>query len=152
MLSCSIDAYANATKFTPDSKPFNLDGFESVGLCTDVYDGDTCKVVFPNKDCVDACYKWTIRMMGYDAPEIRGPTKDLGVAARDLLRSKILGKCVYVKCLEMDKYGRVLAYIHEIDPVATNGLHKISDTTVNDYILNTAVGAYEYTGGTKMVL
>ena len=34
--------------------------------------------------------------------------KELAVKARDHLRSLILGRCVFMQCLEQDKYGRIL--------------------------------------------
>ena len=37
-------------------------------MMIDVYDGDTCKVVFDLNGCLN---KWNVRMEGYDSPEMR---------------------------------------------------------------------------------
>jgi hypothetical protein len=141
----TLQAIANCRR---DSPVFDLKGHTAVGLGVDVHDGDTCKVVFPNPDNSAVFYKWTIRMMGYDAPELKGETKEAAIVVRDLLKSKVLDRPVYVECLGLDKYGRLLANLYEIDQ--TTG--KVAATeSINAFILRETanVGTYAYFGGTK---
>ena len=60
------------------TKLFSMDGEIKLCKVVDVYDGDTCKVVFKLKNKL---YKWNIRMYGYDSPEMRvsknNPNRDL---------------------------------------------------------------------------
>lgn len=92
---------------------FSLNGYKTYAKCVYVYDGDTIHVVFkmPNSS---ECFKWVIRMMGIDTPEMK--TKNLvekakAVQSRDFLKGKILDKVVILDCLEFDKYGRLLGNI-----------------------------------------
>ena len=92
---------------------FSLNGYKTYAKCVYVYDGDTVHVVFkmPNSS---ECFKWVIRMMGIDTPEMK--TKNLtekakAVQSRDFLKGKILDKVVILDCLEFDKYGRLLGNI-----------------------------------------
>lgn len=66
----------------------------------------------------DKCYKWVIRLMGIDTPEIKAKNateKAAAVAARDFLRGLILDKVIIIKCLEFDKYGRLLGNLFTTD-------------------------------------
>lgn len=92
---------------------FSLNGYKTYAKCVYVYDGDTIHVVFkmPNSS---ECFKWVIRMMGIDTPEMK--TKNLvekakAIQSRDFLKGKILDKVVILDCLEFDKYGRLLGNI-----------------------------------------
>jgi micrococcal nuclease len=80
-----------------------------------VYDGDTCTCV------VDLGFKTylriKVRLVGVDTPEIR--TKDLeektrGIATRDWLRERILGKKVLLHTKDKGKFGRWLGTIWEL--------------------------------------
>ena len=94
---------------------FSLDGSFLQCKVVNVYDGDTCKVVFPFSEKM---YRWNIRLTGYDTPEMRPPKnqenreleKQLAYKARDFLTSKVMNtnQLVYIKCGEFDKYGRLL--------------------------------------------
>ena len=125
---------------------FNLEGQVKICKVVDVYDGDTCKVVF---ETFGELYRWTIRMNGYDCPEMR-PSKKLenrdeikknAIISRDFLKSKVMNEnqLVYIKCGDFDKYGRLLGtiYINEND-----------DKSINDLMIENKHG-YEYHGGTK---
>src|SRR5690606_37397428 len=81
-------------------------------VITDVYDGDTVTAD------IDLGFRtWRhgerLRLYGIDAPEMRGADKAAGTAARDALRSMVLGKEVIVCTIEdrTGKYGRYLARI-----------------------------------------
>jgi micrococcal nuclease len=77
-----------------------------------VYDGDTITVdidlgfgVFYKKQ--------KIRLMGINAPELKGDERENGLIVRDWLREKILNKEVIIKTIKdkKGKYGRYLGYI-----------------------------------------
>jgi endonuclease YncB( thermonuclease family) len=92
---------------------FSLNGYKTYAKCVYVYDGDTIHVVFkmPNSS---ECFKWVIRMMGIDTPEMKTKNtveKAKAVQSRDFLKGKILDKVVILDCLEFDKYGRLLGNI-----------------------------------------
>ena len=117
-------------------KPFTFKGQEKEAKIVAVYDGDTCKAVFPLNG---ELYKWTIRVNRIDTPELK--TKNVlessfGHEVRDVLRSKILDKVVKLKCDNFDKYGRLLAEIY------------VNGESVNQFLIDNKY-AFEYDGGTK---
>ena len=126
-----------------DIPEFSLCGLTLKGKIVEVYDGDTCKIVLPLQNTL---YKFTCRLSGIDAPEMK-PRKDkpnrdaeiiLAKKARqellkliipnnsafentDIKKEDICGeleknkKLVTVKCLEFDKYGRLLVELFTQD-------------------------------------
>ena len=110
----------------PEIPYFSLSG--KIYKCTivDIYDGDTITVIFKFSG---KYYKWKVRMLGYDSPEIRISKKDqlreekkkLGIDAREYLREIIQKnstcclhkKYYYIKCGKFDKYGRLLGEIYK---------------------------------------
>lgn len=52
-----------------------------------------------------------VRIMGINAPEVKGISRPEGLLARDYLRNMILSKDVIMKCYGLDKYGRQLAQV-----------------------------------------
>ena len=126
---------------------FSLDGTFCQCKVVDVYDGDTCKVVFPLQDTL---YRWNVRLDGYDTPEMRPrkdkPNRDEEIAAakeaKKYLESLVMNssdQLVYIKCKEFDKYGRLLGdlFICEND-----------ECSVNQMMIDKGHG-YVYNGGTK---
>ena len=117
-------------------------------LCkvVDVYDGDTCKVVFDLNGCL---HKWNIRMEGYDSPEMRISKNDpdreekkkKAIEAKQYLKNLIMNEnqLVYIRCGEFDKYGRLLGQIF---------LNKNDTISVNDLMVDHDYG-YVYNGGSK---
>ncbi len=89
-----------------------------------VYDGDT-----PTLDIdqgLDTRRSERIRMIGIDAPELRGPEKAEGYKSRDALSKLILGQEV-VLVTDKDKrgkYGRLLGTIY------------FNDVNVNEWMIN----------------
>ena len=140
---CDLDALKCCDKNTPE---FRLSCDKRVCKVVDVYDGDSCKVVFPHNG---EFYRWNIRMNGYDTPEMRPrrnkPNRDAEIAAakksRDYLKSLIMNpdQLVYIACGDFDKYGRLLGtiYVNESD-----------EQSVNDLMIANGHG-YAYDGGTK---
>ena len=135
---CKLDSF---DKKTPQ---FTLKDTFKVCKIVDVYDGDTIRGVFENNGMYN---KWTIRMYGYDSPEIR-PSRKLenreeikakAKESRDYLKTKILDKTVLLHCLDFDKYGRVLGNIYS---------EELGNQSVNDHMVEMNYG-YAYFGGTK---
>jgi endonuclease YncB( thermonuclease family) len=129
---------------------FSLDGLIKKCKVVSIYDGDTIKVVFKHFNTLN---KWTIRMTGYDSPEIRprlnieNRTEKIENAkkSRDYLKNLIMNEnqLVYLKCGKFDKYGRLLGYIYLNDPTFTQ-------TSVNDIMIENNMG-YRYNGGAKKI-
>lgn len=119
-----------------DIPEFSLCGLTLKGKIVEVYDGDTCKIVLPLQNCL---YKFTCRLSGIDAPEMKPrkdkPNRDAEIILAKKARQELLKliipnnsafdnteikkedifveleknkKLVIVKCLEFDKYGRLL--------------------------------------------
>ena len=125
---------------------FSLDGLTKLCKVVDVYDGDSCRVVFRHNNVIN---KWNIRMNGYDSPEIR-PSKKLenrdeikkkAVEAKEFLKSLVMNEnqLVYLNCCSFDKYGRLLGDMF---------INKNDSDSVNQLMINNN-HAYEYHGGTK---
>ena len=112
------------------------------GKVIKVYDGDTITIAtkLPFKDA-DELYRFSIRLIGIDAPEIKGETaneRHLAIIARDALSKLILNKEVILKNKAIDKYGgRLLA------DVFYNNVH------VNKWLLEQNY-AIPYNGKTKI--
>jgi micrococcal nuclease len=109
------------------------------GKVIKVYDGDTITVAsrlpFPNSPI----YKFPVRLLGIDCPEIKGSTekeKTLAKTARDALSARINGKMVTLKNVSTEKYGRLLADVY------------IGDENTNHWMLDNNY-AIKYDGGTK---
>jgi len=79
---------------------------------TSVYDGDTITVSI---DCGFGIVlkDQKIRLLGINAPEVRGEQRESGLVTRDRLREKIDGKQVLLKTKKdkKGKYGRWLGTI-----------------------------------------
>lgn len=77
-----------------------------------VYDGDTLTV-----DIDLGMHNWVhgekLRLLRINAPELKGPTRTAGAAARDFLRSLVDGKAIVIETYKDDKekYGRYLAEV-----------------------------------------
>ena len=71
------------------------------GRAIEVYDGDTITLLCNDK-------KYRVRFYGIDAPEAR---QEHGIAARDALRKKILGREVTVNVVNLDRYGRAVGKV-----------------------------------------
>ena len=91
---------------TNDIPLFSLNGTFCQCKVVDVYDGDTCKVVFPLNDKL---VRWNVRLSGYDTPEMR-PSKSKQNREQEILAAKAAKKflmdqvmnnstqLVYIKC------------------------------------------------------
>ena len=114
----------------------DFDGKITRAKVVSVYDGDTVKVTFPY---MGKMFRWNCRIRGVDTPEIRTTDpfeKREGLAARDALKEKILGRLVVVTCGKFDKYGRLLVDIH------------VDGTSITDWLISNKYGV-AYDGGAK---
>lgn len=119
----------------------NTDKFSFIGKifeakCVKVYDGDSITVVFK---LFDEFKRFSVRMNGYDSPEIRSKNdteKQWAIKSRDFLSDLILNKIIYLECNDYDKYGRIL------------GVVKINNKNVNLIMLDKGYSR-PYDGGYK---
>ncbi len=97
-----------------------------------VYDGDTITVDFDLGFGI-ILRKQKIRLVGINAPEVRGKQREAGLKTRDSLRARILGKTVPNKTSKdkKGKYGRWLGEVY------------IKDENINQWLLNEGL-ASEY--------
>lgn len=95
--------------------------YEYRAIVDSIYDGDTVRC------SIDLGFGiWRrdepLRLLGINAPEVRGEKREAGIASRDALRTRILGKLVWLRTVRptvenfpgqdmRDKYGRYLATI-----------------------------------------
>lgn len=94
----------------------------------DVVDGDTIKVRFSPVVLAGSpglAERETIRLIGFDAPETRHPTKGAeegGLEAREGIRALIAGQQLYLAFDRelRDRYGRLLAYVYAADGLCIN--------------------------------
>ncbi len=139
-----IATLKNCDKKTPK---FTLEGQTKICKVVDIYDGDTCRVVFNHNGCIN---KWNIRMNGYDSPEMR-PSRSLenrdeikkkAIESKNFLKSLVANspeQLVYVKCGGFDKYGRLLGELY---------VTLEDEKSVNQQMIDNGHG-YVYHGGTK---
>jgi endonuclease YncB( thermonuclease family) len=109
------------------------------GKVIKVYDGDTITIAAKLPNTLGPIYRFSVRLLGIDSPEIKGKTfkeKELAVISRDILSQLIMGKIVYLRNVSMEKYGRILADVY------------LGDLHVNDWMLKNGY-AIPYDGGTK---
>jgi micrococcal nuclease len=103
---------------TADDVDFmTFDGVTKKCKVVDVYDGDTCTIVFKFRGVYN---KYKLRLSGIDAPEMKPlrskERREIEIqkahAARDQLAARILNKVVKVVFEHEDKYGRLLGTIY----------------------------------------
>jgi endonuclease YncB( thermonuclease family) len=142
---------------------FSLNGQVLDCKVVNVYDADTCKVVFR---LAGEFTKFTLRLNGIDAPEMRpsrsNKNRDQEIAAAIRARNRLVNlvtdcyisndiiytkkelqklidtskKIIQIKCYEFDKYGRLLAELF------------VGDNNINTQLIQEGCG-YSYSGGTK---
>ena len=83
-----------------------------LGIVKRIIDGDTCVVDVALGFYITATLP--VRLLGINAPELRGETREAGIEARDFLASLIEGKKVQLMTFKnpQDKYGRWLGVLH----------------------------------------
>ena len=109
------------------------------GKVIKVYDGDTITIASKLPYDNSPIYRFSIRLLGIDSPEIKSKTnteKQLAIQSKDALTSLIMNKIVHLKNISTEKYGRVLANVY------------LDDLHVNQWMLDNN-HAIPYGGGTK---
>ena len=149
-----------------DISTFSLSGRDIQAKITNVYDADTCRAVFY---LGEKLVKYTIRLKGIDTPEIRPKKtvefRDEQIKAAKKSRNRFIQLCtdqsieinkeykkkeiqslidnnkklIILKCHEFDKYGRLLATIHD----------DVNSPSLNQILIDEQY-AYKYDGGTKL--
>ena len=102
--------------------PGDLPMYEYQALVVSAHDGDT---ITANIDLgFHVNITETFRLSGINSPEIVGPTKQLGIDARDFVRNLILNKTILIKTEKdkQEKYGRYLAEVYLADGRCLNDL------------------------------
>ena len=115
------------------------------GQVIKVYDGDTITVAskLPYKD--SPLYRFQVRLLGIDSPEMTGKTieeKKAAQVAQKALEELLLHKKVYLKEKSQEKYGRILANVY-VD-------HDGKLLLVNQWLLDNKY-AVPYDGKTKAI-
>ena len=73
------------------------------GKCVGVSDGDTCRVLTPDKELL------RVRFWGIDAPESK---QEFGQASKKALSDLIFNKQISLDVIGKDRYGRTLAKVY----------------------------------------
>ena len=133
--SNTLDPLILKTINNEDINLFSFDGYKTLCKIVDIYDADTCKIVFIYNNTI---VKFNCRLLSINAPEIK-PRKnilnrDIEIKAAKKCRNKLIQLCtncscsldckldkktkkkyllentklLQVKCGEFDKYGRLL--------------------------------------------
>lgn len=109
------------------------------GIVIKVYDGDTITIASKLPFDKSPLYRFSVRLNGIDAPEIKSTSEDEKTAAievRNILTERLLNKTVFLKNIQHEKYGRILADVY------------LDDVCINDWLLQERL-AVKYDGGTK---
>ena len=125
--NCTIQ---NTPKFYPEIKD---------AYVIKVYDGDTITIAAPVLNAHMKIYKFSVRILGIDCPEIKSKCKDekyVAVKAKEFAEKTLLHKSIRLNNITYDKYGRLLADIF------------IDEILYKDMLLQNHL-AYEYFGKTK---
>ena len=111
------------------------------GKVIKVYDGDTITLASKIDPSCPIIYRFTVRLLGIDSPEIKGKTeneKALAKKSRDALYNLIYGKFVTLENVTTEKYGRLLADV------------KYGSIHINTWMLENNY-AVPYDGGKKII-
>jgi endonuclease YncB( thermonuclease family) len=148
-----------------DINLFSLNGIETTCKIVDIYDADTCKIVFILNNSI---VKFNCRLSHIDSPEIKPSRKfihrDIEIKAAKKCRNKLIQLCtncsctlecilnkkikqkylsqntklLKVRCGEFDKYGRLLIELYD----------QGSDKSVNNLLIDEKY-VHHYSGKTK---
>ena len=142
----------NCLTVKPDSRylpqdldPKSLDSFVppvNSGRVIKVYDGDTITIASKVPGLKNSpIYKFSVRLNGIDTPEIKGKNEDeksIAQKARDALSARIMGKDIFLKNVQTEKYGRLLCEIY------------LDKENLNQWMIKQRY-ALAYDGGTKVI-
>jgi len=115
------------------------------GQVIKVYDADTITIAAKLPYNSSPLYRFQVRLLGVDSPEIKGKTQEEKEAAhksQQALEAILLNKIVYLTDVSHEKYGRILANVY-ISHENHTKLH------VNKWLLDNGY-AVPYDGKTKI--
>lgn len=87
------------------------------GKVIKVYDGDTITIAAKLPYKKSPLYRFQVRLIGIDSPELKGYTEEEKTAAHNsqrALEALVLHNIVYLENTKQEKYGRILADIFVI--------------------------------------
>lgn len=139
-------AYAAIRDAEKDTTPvFQVLG-RHIGKVVDAYDGDTCRVAIAapswgREDPADAVRYLNVRMLGYDAPEMKKEQLPYGREVKAVFHALVLNKVVIIDIPvpgepdpygraapdRPDPYGRVLGHMYVAPRGATLSLPRAAD-------------------------
>ena len=129
-------------------KLFSFKDLKTICRVVDVYDGDTCTIIFDFKGEI---IKYKVRCMGYDSPEMKpslknenreeekAKAKEAKAYFQELVNFNNNG-LTFIHIHEFDKYGRLLGTFYKDS--------SFSGDSINTIMINSGHG-YSYFGGTK---
>lgn len=85
------------------------------GYVIKVYDGDTITIAGRLPYPESRLYRFQVRLLGIDSPEIKGKTekeKEAAHKSQHALEGLILNKTVLLREISTEKYGRILANVY----------------------------------------
>ena len=106
-----------------NTKTFNYSGKTYLVKILKVYDGDTVTVAF--SPFGNDYFKYQVRMLGYDSPEMKSKNEKEKMWAHNIQKyasSLISDSICKMKCEKMDKYGRILGSLYMPDGRCVNDL------------------------------
>jgi len=139
-----------------DIEEFNLKGKKLLGKVVDIYDGDTCKIVF---DLDGKLTKFSCRLLGINAPEIKPlkskENREVEKTEAKKCRNRLFELCtnciledkkikdvidnnrklVVVECFDWDKYGRLLVSIYDLNSEKSFNSILIEENLAKTYLL-----------------
>ena len=90
-----------------DIGEFSLDGRKTVGKVVDIYDADTCKIIFGLDNVI---VKFNCRLSGIDTPELKPPRskpdRELEKKAAQRARNRLIQLCTDCECTLDKKFSR----------------------------------------------
>ena len=143
-----------------DIGEFSLAGRKTVGKVVDIYNADTCKIVFGLDNVI---VKFNCRLSGIDTPELKpsrhNPDRELEKKAAQRARNRLIQLCtdcdctldkkfsrkskkeflkkneklVNIHCGDFDKYGRLLIEIFDINNDKSFNTMLIEESYANKY-------------------
>ena len=103
---------------------FSLNGYRTRAKIVDVYDGDTCTIIFKWEK---KYRKFKCRCSGYDSPEMKPrlniENREQVIENAKLAKNRLIELTkgyVFINCLNFDKYGRLLVDIYDKNNVYIN--------------------------------
>ncbi|NDB63824.1 MAG: hypothetical protein EB170_08185 [Nitrosopumilaceae archaeon] len=113
------------------------------GYVIKVYDGDTITIAGRLPYTESPLYRFSVRLLGIDSPEIKGKTekeKEAAHKSQHALEGLILHKKVVLREISTEKYGRILANVYLVT--------ETGEILVNKWMLANGY-AVAYDGKTK---